>query len=121
VILGDASRRLVAVGAVQQMLYGSDSCLGVGADAFLKSITSAILHASGQHAQLVAYADPVELPNHLAVPVSLILNELIATWWMQQPRSNDGLPSGAALASSYPPSVTNRTKCAVPSADNPPS
>jgi two-component sensor histidine kinase len=78
VILGDASRRLVAIGAVQQMLYGSDNLSGVGADAFLRSITSAILHASGQHAQLVAYADPVELANDLAVPVSLILNELIA-------------------------------------------
>jgi two-component sensor histidine kinase len=77
-ILGDASRRLVAVGAVQQMLYGSESLSRVGADEFLRSITSAILQASGQQAQLATHADPVHLPNDLAVPVSLILNELIA-------------------------------------------
>lgn len=77
-ILGDASRRLIAVGAVQQMLYGSDSFSGVDAQEFLTTITSAVLLASGQHAQLVAEADPVELANDLALPVSLILNELIA-------------------------------------------
>ena len=78
VILEDASQRLIAVGAVQQMLYGSDSFSGVDAQEFLTTITSAVLLASGQHAHLLAQADPIELANDLAVPVSLILNELIA-------------------------------------------
>jgi two-component sensor histidine kinase len=77
-ILGDASQRLVAVGAVQQMLYGSESFVGVRARDFLETITSAVLQASGQRACLVTHADQFQLANDLAVPVSLILNELIA-------------------------------------------
>ncbi|WP_046865736.1 sensor histidine kinase [Microvirga massiliensis] len=77
-VLGDASRRLVAVGAVQQMLYSSDSLAGVNAHAFVRTIASAILQASGQSARLTVHADSVQLANDMAVPVSLILNELIA-------------------------------------------
>jgi two-component sensor histidine kinase len=77
-ILADASRRLIAVGTVQQMLYGSDSFSGVQAQDFLDRITSTVLEASGQRARLVTHADPIQLANDLAVPVSLILNELIA-------------------------------------------
>jgi len=77
-ILGDASRRLIAVGAVQQMLYGSESLAAVGTEELLQTVTSAVLQASGQQVHLVTYADPSQLANDLAVPVSLILNELIA-------------------------------------------
>ena len=77
-VLGDASQRLIAVGVVQQMLYGSNNFAGVQAQDFLQAITSAILEASGRRAYLVAHADDFQLANDLAVPVSLILNELIA-------------------------------------------
>jgi two-component sensor histidine kinase len=90
-VLGDASRRLVAVGAVQQMLYGSDSLAGVSAGVFVRTISSAILQASGQSARLTVHADSVQLANDLAVPVSLILNELIANA-LKYGRPPDGEP-----------------------------
>jgi two-component sensor histidine kinase len=77
-VLMDASRRLVAVGAVQQMLYSSNSFTGVQAQEFLETITSAVLQASGQRAHLVIDAGSFQLANDLAVPISLILNELLA-------------------------------------------
>jgi two-component sensor histidine kinase len=77
-ILGDASRRLAAVGAVQQMLYGSESLAGVRTEEFVDTITTAILDASGRQARLIVNADSFQLANDLAVPLSLILNELLA-------------------------------------------
>lgn len=77
-ILGDASRRLAAVGAVQQMLYASDSLASVRMDDLLETLVSAILQASGATARLRVEASPAELANDLAVPVALILNELLA-------------------------------------------
>jgi two-component sensor histidine kinase len=60
------------------MLYGADSFAGVYADEFLATITSAVLNASGLQARVITQADQVQLANDLAIPVSLILNELIA-------------------------------------------
>jgi len=76
-VLADASQRLVAVGAVQQMLYGSDSFSGVRSEEFIETITAAILKAQGQPIKIVTHADSAQLANDLAIPVSLILNELV--------------------------------------------
>jgi two-component sensor histidine kinase len=76
-ILEDASRRLVAVGTVQQMLYGSCSLSGVRTDEFLPAIVAAIVQSSGRMIEPAIKADAAELANDIAVPVALILNELL--------------------------------------------
>jgi two-component sensor histidine kinase len=91
VILGDASRRLATVGVVQQMLYGSESLVGVQAEEFLSNVGRAILQASGQQVDFALQADRFELANDLAVPVALILNELVANA-LKYGRPADGTP-----------------------------
>jgi two-component sensor histidine kinase len=76
-ILEDASRRLVAVGMVQQMLYGSRSLTGVRTDEFLPTIVAAIMQSSGRTIEPTVEADAAELANDIAVPVALILAELL--------------------------------------------
>ena len=90
-ILGDASGRLAAVGAVQQMLYGADSLAGVRTEEFLQAIVPNILQASGQQVDLRLHADAFQLANDLAVPVALILNELIANA-LKYGRPTEGMP-----------------------------
>ena len=75
--LRDAVRRLTAVGVVQQMLYRAESLRGVPGDELVRSLCEAILSGYGAVAASVE-AESVELSNAAAVPLALILNELLA-------------------------------------------
>ena len=75
--LHDAVQRLMAVGVVQQMLYRSESLRGIPSDELVRTLSDAILQTYGAPTVAVE-AEPAELSNAVAVPLALILNELLA-------------------------------------------
>ncbi|HYZ31489.1 MAG TPA: histidine kinase dimerization/phosphoacceptor domain -containing protein [Crenalkalicoccus sp.] len=77
-VLADAGRRLAAVGVVHQMLYAGESLRGVPGDAFAERVGTACMEALGAVERLRIAAEPVEVPNDAAVPLALILTELLA-------------------------------------------
>ncbi len=76
--LEEASRRLAAVGMVHQLLYTGDSLRGVRADLFVARIASAVMEAAGGEDRFSSTGDASEIPNDTAVPLALVLNELLA-------------------------------------------
>ncbi|MGK7865399.1 sensor histidine kinase [Falsiroseomonas sp. E2-1-a4] len=78
VVLDEASRRLAAVGAVHQMLYVEDNLRGVQGDEFVTRIATMVMDGAGARDRLSVAAEPIEIPNDAAVPLALILNELLA-------------------------------------------
>jgi two-component sensor histidine kinase len=77
-VLADISQRLAAVGAVHQILHVGDSLSGLRADRLVAELGTSILRPYGADGRLVAegVADAA-IPNESAVPLALILNELL--------------------------------------------
>ncbi|GGK39599.1 sensor histidine kinase [Salinarimonas ramus] len=76
--LAAAERRLVAVGAVQQMLYHADDLRGLPARRFLEVVGNAVLAAHGSSVVPDIAGDDSEVENDIAAPLAVILNELVA-------------------------------------------
>lgn len=76
-LLEEASRRLAAVGMVHQLLYLGENLRGVRGEEFLARIGHAIPQASGGRERVSFIAEVAEIPNDAAVPLALILNELM--------------------------------------------
>jgi two-component sensor histidine kinase len=89
--LEEASRRLIAMGTVHQLLYTGDSLRGVRGDEFLAKIGGTLMEAAGQSERLSVEAEPVEIPNDAAAPLALILNELLVNALKHGSRT-DGTP-----------------------------
>lgn len=76
-VLAEASRRLAAVGTVHQMLYLGDNLRGVPGETFLRRIAGAVVASLGASHDVSLSADPVEISNDAAVPLGLVLHELL--------------------------------------------
>jgi two-component sensor histidine kinase len=95
-VLEEAGQRLSAVGAVHQMLYRGDNLTGVAGDAYVTRIGMMVMEAAGACGRLSVVANPVEVPNDAAVPLALILNELLANALKHGGRT-DGTPGQVQL------------------------
>lgn len=76
--LRTAEQRLAAVGAVQQMLYRAEDLRGLPARHFLEAVSRAVLEAQGSATEPTIEGDDSEIDNDIAVPLALMLNELVA-------------------------------------------
>lgn len=77
-VLAQVANRLDAIGAVHQMLHHTDSLEGVDASRFAADLSAAILRSRGAQARLSSRATPgAAVPNDVASPLALILNELL--------------------------------------------
>ncbi|MBW8268994.1 sensor histidine kinase [Caldovatus aquaticus] len=77
-ILAEVENRLAAIGTVHQMLYGAGSLVAVRADEVVTALCPLVLRALGADRRRVEVeAAPLEVPNDVAVPLALILNELL--------------------------------------------
>ncbi|SDB45578.1 sensor histidine kinase [Belnapia rosea] len=76
--LNEASRRLAAVGAVHQMLYQGSDLRGVRGDEFVDRVATLVAEASGARGHLLIEAEPAGIGNDAAIPLALVLNELVA-------------------------------------------
>jgi two-component sensor histidine kinase len=75
--LKDASLRFSAVSAVQQLLYRSESLETIGSQALVSTLTNAVATIASDPLKMDADVDPMDLPIDVAVPIGLILNELL--------------------------------------------
>jgi two-component system, sensor histidine kinase PdtaS len=105
--LGGASARIEAVVRVHSMLHDVGSAERVRFDRYLQMICSALkasFKIDGRLRELELEADPLELPADMAVPLGLVVNELVTnafrhafregqpgTVWVQLARESDGI------------------------------
>ena len=75
--LRDASIRISAVSAVQQLLYRSESLTTIGSEALVSTLTRAVQTMAPNPIQTEVAVDPMQLPIEPAVPIGLIINELL--------------------------------------------
>jgi len=76
--LDEAARRVAAMAAAQTALYQSDNLSRFDGEAFMTSVCAAATGAFGDGVRVDLRADAGKLANDMAVPLALILNELVA-------------------------------------------
>jgi PAS domain S-box-containing protein len=77
-ILTDVGQRIGAMAAAQQVLYGSGGSIGFNAEQFLETVCRAAGQSLGRRIHLkVVEAANETLSNDAAMPLALILNELL--------------------------------------------
>jgi two-component sensor histidine kinase len=75
--LREAGERLSAMAAAQRVLYSSADTTRFQADAFLDAVCGAIRHSVPADVRIESRGTPGELSNEVAMPLALILNELL--------------------------------------------
>jgi two-component sensor histidine kinase len=75
--LDEAARRVAAMAAAQTALYQSDNLSRFDSEAFMTSVCAAAAGALGDRVRLDLRAEAGRLANDMAVPLALILNELV--------------------------------------------
>jgi two-component sensor histidine kinase len=75
--LRDASLRFSAVSAVQQLLYNSENLESIGSEALVATLLRAALSIAPGETETEVAIDQVDLPIDAAVPIALMLNELL--------------------------------------------
>lgn len=75
--LRDAATRFSAVSSVQQLLYGSDTLETVGSESFVQGLVRSASSLTRAKLAITTQIDPVQLPIEPAIPIALILNELL--------------------------------------------
>ena len=75
--LQEATGRVAAMAAAQRSLYGSGARLSFSAAEFIRSVCETAQQAFPPDVQIDCAADNLELPNDVAMPLALILNELL--------------------------------------------
>jgi PAS domain S-box-containing protein len=76
-ILEDASGRVGAMAAAQRVLYDTENATGFGAHQFLNAVCQTVRQTFPPHVHVSCKAVAGELPNDSAMPLALILNELL--------------------------------------------
>jgi two-component sensor histidine kinase len=76
-VLSDASRRVSAMGAAQHVLYVAGNSTDFSAEDFLRSVCANASINFGKNVTIRRELASTNLPNHAAMPLALILNELL--------------------------------------------
>ena len=76
-VLEDAAHRITAMAAAQRVLYGTTDATHFSATEFLEAVCSTAQQTFSPNVKIVWQADPAELNNDTAMPLALILNELL--------------------------------------------
>ncbi|HLH97868.1 MAG TPA: PAS domain S-box protein [Xanthobacteraceae bacterium] len=76
-VLNEASGRVAAMAAAQQILYGTKDATRYGASAFIEAVCNNAKSALAGDIDIANEAEDLELSNDTAMPLALILNELL--------------------------------------------
>jgi PAS domain S-box-containing protein len=76
-VLADASGRITAMAAAQRVLYGTTDTMRFNAREFVGSVCETVRQTLPVKFKIVYEAASVDLPNDSAMPLALILNELL--------------------------------------------
>jgi PAS domain S-box-containing protein len=77
VVLADASQRIAAMAAAQQVLYDADHPTNYDSKDFIAAVCSTARQSLGKTIDIAWESCGAELPNDSAMPLALILNELL--------------------------------------------
>jgi PAS domain S-box-containing protein len=87
--LGESVRRVRSMALVHRMLYGGSDLARVHAGAYAQALSAEIHSAFDSGGELSVEVDELELPIDQAIPVGLLLNELLSNAH-KHGRSSDG-------------------------------
>jgi len=76
-VLNEASSRIAAMAAAQQVLYGTNDATSFNAQEFLDAVCYTARQAFPPEVDIVCEAGDAELSNDTAMPLALIVNELL--------------------------------------------
>jgi two-component sensor histidine kinase len=76
-VLADATRRIAAMAAAQKVLYEEDQPTSFLAQDFLKSVCEVAKSTFSDRADIVVEEAPGSISNDMAMPLALIVNELL--------------------------------------------
>jgi PAS domain S-box-containing protein len=76
-ILADAGGRIAAMAAAQRVLYGTSDATRFSAQEFLDAVCETAQQTYPENVKIVCEAASGELSNDIAMPLALILNELL--------------------------------------------
>ena len=76
-ILGEASGRIVSMTAAQQVLYQTTDASRFKAREFLNAVCNAVRQSFSRDLKIVCEGDDIDLSNDAAMPLALIVNELL--------------------------------------------
>jgi PAS domain S-box-containing protein len=76
-VLADATRRIAAMAAAQKVLYEEDRPTSFLAQDFLKSVCNVAKSTFSDRTDIVVEQAPGSISNDMAMPLALILNELL--------------------------------------------
>jgi len=76
-VLGDVSKRIAAMAAAQGVLYGASSANNFNAVEFIDAVCHAARQGFPQSVKIVRDIATAEIDNDRAMPLALILNELL--------------------------------------------
>jgi PAS domain S-box-containing protein len=76
-VLAEASGRLAAMGAAQRVLYGATKAIHFDAQEFLDAVCRTVQQTFSSNVKIICEADSSELSTDVAMPLALILNELL--------------------------------------------
>ncbi|MCA0016385.1 PAS domain S-box protein [Mesorhizobium sp. B292B1B] len=75
--LDEASKRVATMAAAQRVLYDTGDATNFSAQPFLGAVCETAKQMFPPDIKLVCEADPIQLPNDVAMPLALIVNELL--------------------------------------------
>jgi len=90
VVLADASQRIAAMAAAQQVLYDADHPTNYNTKDFLAAVCSSARQSLGKTIKIVWESCTAELPNDTAMPLALILSELLTNVAKHGTHGRDG-------------------------------
>ena len=76
-IIADAAQRVAAMSAAQRLLYSDGNARSVRAEELLRAVCAGARQTVGDSVEIVIEADDCRLANDTALPLALILNELL--------------------------------------------
>jgi two-component sensor histidine kinase len=76
-VLEDAAHRITAMAAAQRVLYGTTDATHFSAGEFLDAVCGTAQQTFPPHVKVVWQAEAADLSNEVAMPLALILNELL--------------------------------------------
>jgi PAS domain S-box-containing protein len=76
-VLDDAARRITAMAAAQRVLYSTSDATRFDSREFVDSVCHTAQQTFPSNVKIVCQADSAQLDNEIAMPLALILNELL--------------------------------------------
>lgn len=76
-VLEEATGRIASMAAAQRVLYDTVDTMSFNAPQFLDAVCQTVQQVFPSHVTVVSEATQVKLPNDVAMPLALIINELL--------------------------------------------